>query len=383
MLFVLLAAGCRPADDPLPVERSAELVLLDRLDPTGAPPLTTVKGLTATSRYVYIGQQDEQHLLMFTPEGRFVKTIGRLGSGPGEFRYLMRFGVLADTLWTTDWELRRLTFFNDTGAVLGTSAFEPEVIVGAAEGRLYQWLPETPTQDGWLLGFGAFAEARVLAEGLIDRYPLLRSTRRGTAIDTLGWYSLEHGPMIIRGRRSMTYATQPIPTHAFAIFDGPGARACIVERDYRPVREGIAEVIVQCIGANADSLWRRVLAFEAIPVPQHTLDSIRTRQATRWRRSYTASEVEEALRLPTHWPPVTEGLAGADGSLWLRGAVVDGTVAYTVLDRTGESRTTIRVSEGLRILWADATTVWAEELDEDDVPVLSRFTIVAKPGRPA
>ncbi len=376
VLSILLAASCRPTDRALSPERSAMLVLQHRLDPTGAPPLTTVKGLSATSRYVYVGQQDEQHLLMFTPEGRFVKTIGRAGGGPGEFRDLMRFGLLADTLWVTDWELRRFTFFTDTGGVLGTLAFEPEVVAGGSGDRLYQWLPQTLAPGGWLLGFGGQSGAWPLIEGRIDRFPLLRSTRRGTGIDTLGWYPIEHGAMIIRGRGRVGLSQQPIPASAFVIYDGPGAKGCIVERNYPLIREGVTQVTVQCIGVNADSLWRRTLEFEAIPVLKHTADSIRARLHALWRRSYLASEVDEALHLPTHWPPVTEGLAGADGSIWLRGIPVDGLVTYTVLDDTGESRTTIRIAEGLRILWADATTVWAEERDEDDVPMLSRFAIV-------
>lgn len=381
VLWCMLALGCSTDGASESAQRSAQLVLRNRLDATGAPPLTTVRGLAATSRHVFIGQQNEQQLLMFTIDGRFVKTIGRAGGGPGEFRELMRFGVLADTLWTTDWGLRRLTFFSDTGSLLGTSAFEPDEPGRGNTELLYQWLPEAPTPDGPLLGFGSFNDARALADGRITRAPLLRSTRLGGEIDTLGWYSIEHWAMILRSERSGLYAVQPIKTDNFAIYDGAGGKVCTVERDFRPVRERRTEVVVQCIGASGDSLWRRTLEFEAMPLPASVVDSIRAQQHRMYRREFSPSDVDAALRLPTHWPPVTEGFAGSDGAIWLRGAVINHTVTYTVLDGLGALRTTIPVSSGVRILWADASTVWAEERDDDDVPTLARFSIVMTDSR--
>jgi hypothetical protein len=372
----MLTVGCERNEGVRRLDNTASLVLRNRLDTTGgAPPLTTVTGLAATSRHVYLGQREEQQLLMFTSDGEFVKTIGRSGGGPGEFRMLMRFGVLGDTLWTTDWNLRRLTFFSDTGGVLNMSGFEPREFAGTSTELLYQWLPETPTPNGALLGFGSFNDARALADGRIARAPLLRSSRLGTDIDTLGWYSIEHWAMFLRGQKGALYAVQPIGTDNFAIYDGPGGKVCTVERDFRPVRERVSEVVVQCVGVNADSLWRRTLEFEAIPLSQQTVDSVRAQQHVMYRRSFSPSEIDAALRLPTHWPPVTAGLAGTDGAIWLRGAVVNGQVVYTVLESGGALRYTIPVAESMRILWADATTVWAEERDENDVPLIARYTI--------
>jgi len=380
-LWCVLALGCSTDEAPKASQRSARLVLRNRLDPAGAPPLTTVRGLAATSRHVFIGQQNEQQLLMFTTDGQFVKTIGRAGGGPGEFRELMRFGVLADTLWTTDWGLRRLTFFSDTGSLLGTSAFEPDDPDHGARELLYLWFPEAPTADGHLLGYGSFNDARALTDGRITRAPLLRSTRTGRKIDTLGWYSIEHWAMILRSERSGLYAVQPVKTDNFAIYDGPGGKVCTVERDFRPVRERKAEVVLQCIGASGDSLWRRTLEFAAIPLPTSVVDSIRAQQHRMYRREFSSSDVDAALRLPTHWPPVTEGFAGRDGTIWLRGTVINDTVTYTVLDGSGALRANIPVSSRVRVLWADSSTAWAEERDGDDVPTLSRFSIVMTDSR--
>jgi hypothetical protein len=114
----------------------------------------------------------------------------------------------------------------------------------------------------------------------------------------------------------------------------------------------------------------------AFPLPGAVVDSIRAQQHRISPRSFSPSDVDAAFRLPTHWPPVTEGVAGTDGAIWLRGAVINDTVTDTVLDGSGLVRTTIPFHRRLRMRWAEASTVWAEELDDDDVPSVSRFAIV-------
>ncbi len=93
------------------------------------------------------------------------------------------------------------------------------------------------------------------------------------------------------------------------------------------------------------------------------------------RLQFSADEVDAALYIPTHWPPVTEGIAGADGSIWLRGPALDGTTTYLVLSAAGDVTTRVSVPETLRVLWADRSTAWVQELDADDVPTLTRFSV--------
>jgi len=53
---------------------------------------------------------------VFNNEGKYLKTIGRKGSGPGEFRTAWKIFIdEKDYLYTTDLNLRRLTVFNQEG----------------------------------------------------------------------------------------------------------------------------------------------------------------------------------------------------------------------------------------------------------------------------
>ena len=78
---------------------------------------------------------------MFSPTGQLVRTIGREGSGPGEFRYPVRIWLSRDTLLVID--LDRASYFDTTGLFIRS---EPAVAA----------VPRGQFEDGSLL-FVVFA----------------------------------------------------------------------------------------------------------------------------------------------------------------------------------------------------------------------------------
>lgn len=331
--------------------------------------LSTVKSLSANSRYVFLQLASEQSVLVFSLDGRYVRTIGRFGAGPGEFDELVRMGLHSDTLWTLDWGLRRLSQFLDTGELLSTAPFRGPA--SSAEAANFYFLqPESLTPSGALLGRGG-TSLRLLTEGLVVRSPILYGYRDGNALDTIGWYSLRNSGLFLRG----VGGPQPIPNFDLVVYDGPGEKACVLQRDHL-VQPSVVNATVTCLGIGADTLWRRSLAFEVTPVPSRVADSMRERYYE-VLPNYPKAEIDAALHIPAYWPPVTDILAGADGSVWLRGAAERDSVTYSVIDRFGVDRVPVRVPKTLRIRWADGDVVWAEELDDDDVPTVSRFMIIA------
>lgn len=372
--FALVLAACAQPDASPAADRTASLVRALTLQTDGGPLLTTISRVAATDSYVYVGQRGEQEILMYAADGAYVRTIGRLGSGPGEFRELSRFGVVRDTLWAVDGGTRRLTRFAINGDVLDDHAFAPWISPKEAEATPYSFMTETVLEDGTALGRGG-TFARLMADGTVTRLPVLRMSLATGASDTLGWHDIRFAGLLLLGKNGGgLYWSQPIETETFAVFDGVGGKACVVHRD-RLAREQIAEIGVTCLGAAGDTVWRRTIAYEPVPIPARLRDSARGSRVRPLRQEFTDEEIDAALYIPTHWPPVTDGLAGADGRIWLRGPELDGNVTYLVISANGEAITRITVPESIRVLWANRTTVWAQELDENDVPTLTRFAI--------
>ena len=65
---------------------------------------------------IVVVDAEARRLLLFDDKGKLVKTLGRRGSGPGEFRYVTSVTVLpGDSLLTFDKSLRRLTVWHPEG----------------------------------------------------------------------------------------------------------------------------------------------------------------------------------------------------------------------------------------------------------------------------
>jgi hypothetical protein len=88
--------------------------------------------------------------------------------------------------------------------------------------------------------------------------------------------------------------------------------------------------------------------------------------------------VRKGLYLPKHFPPIEAVVAGKDGTLWLkREDLRKQFVSWMLVGPSGEMIATVDLPRRLRVMYADRTQVIGEELDEFDVPHISRYRIKA------
>jgi hypothetical protein len=70
---------------------------------------------------VYIEDESDMAIKLFDPRGKYLRTIGRKGNGPGEFGRIANLAVLPDgRLLVTDFETRRTSFFSPEGRFLSS-----------------------------------------------------------------------------------------------------------------------------------------------------------------------------------------------------------------------------------------------------------------------
>jgi hypothetical protein len=68
---------------------------------------------------IYISESKDQVIKVFGPSGKYIKTIGAKGSGPGEFQSISYLAVTKDgTLVVMDSTARRTSFFDSSGQFL-------------------------------------------------------------------------------------------------------------------------------------------------------------------------------------------------------------------------------------------------------------------------
>ena len=73
---------------------------------------------------IYICDLQDQKIKVFDPSGRYIRSIGDKGEGPGEFTHLSRLKILPDgRLLTLDWEMKRISLFERDGRFLTSHKF--------------------------------------------------------------------------------------------------------------------------------------------------------------------------------------------------------------------------------------------------------------------
>ena len=109
-------------------------------------------------------------------------TIGRAGSGPGEFRGLGSIGFIGDTLYATDFQQRRTTLFGVDGRYLRTILAKPvpaeAVKIDTGAHRYRNLLPSRLLTGNRALAYPSIGSQEI-ADGKVTAIPLLRTTWDG------------------------------------------------------------------------------------------------------------------------------------------------------------------------------------------------------------
>ena len=63
-----------------------------------------------------IGVQGSAEVMLLDSKGMKIRSIGRKGSGPGEFQRPVSGGRLNDSIWVIDGSQRRMAFFTSAGS---------------------------------------------------------------------------------------------------------------------------------------------------------------------------------------------------------------------------------------------------------------------------
>lgn len=211
--------------------------------------------------------------LVFDAAGRFLQLLGKVGSGPGEFRSPLYTRVVGDSIFVTDRGNSRLTVVGPTGAMVRERtnlmlgmAYPFEVLRG---GRVVVGV-DVPTRDAvgmplhlfsqtgtYLKSFGAAAAGAVRPGTAIQRRRrIARSADGGLWVTGVVDYTIAHYDS--SGRLTTVLRRNPA---WFARVD----EAAQARGEPRPMIMGIEEDQegrLWILGVTADARWKSVLSFD-------------------------------------------------------------------------------------------------------------------------
>lgn len=307
---------------------------------------------------IVIASGGTQELRIHAPDGRLLRTVGRAGAGPGEFRTPFWLGALpGDSIVAWDLGLRRFSVFTSAGdfarAVTpsGSLGILPEARGVMADGRLVL-AASTGSQS---LPAPGKARRDTLAYVLVDA--------AGEVADTLGVFP--GAEMIMAGTPSTGLLIRPLPFGRQTVAAVHGGRLYVGTGDRW-------EVAAYEPGRGLRSVYR--IDRENLPVTREDVREYRRRLVTLGASSAQAKAQEEKLLDEAPYPATMPSFTGleidSEGNLWVQEAEKPGPAQgsrWTVLAPDGVVRATVRVPPRLSVKQIGTDWLLGVEVDEDEV----------------
>ncbi|HEX6370289.1 MAG TPA: hypothetical protein VF006_15320 [Longimicrobium sp.] len=315
------------------------------------------------------GQANE--IRAFDARGTYLRTVGRAGGGPGEFRGLDKLHLLpGDTVAAYDYQGPRISFFAPSGTLARSVTLQP------LDGKV----PPRP------LGF--LADGRMVVTQLYNPefQPSTRPTRdtvslavysaAGAQAASLGRVPGDESVTITGGSGPNTMMLRDTPPFGLTTSFAVGGTGLLVGD---PVRYELVERRPD--GAVA-RLIRRAGAREAVTQADRDAVMKRRREGlTDPRFRQLQEQLIENTTFPEHKPYFTALGVDPAGNTWVRRpAAPDAETPWDVFDAEGRLLGTVTTPAGLRVTQIGADFVVGTWSDELDVPHV-RVHRIQKPAR--
>lgn len=318
------------------------------------------KGIAADSKgRILVYDQQSQDIRMFAPDGKFLRTIGRLGSGPGELRNAE--GITIDRggrIWVRDAANARFTVFTSEGEFdknwtmkfcYSQGNWTPQV---EARGRIIDFDCVVPQGGG-----------RAMAQTVVAYRPDL------SGVDTLGMRPecgtrelSEAGTWITRLEKGTMYRSVPFAPSPVTVLGPNGETWCAPNSS----RYEIMRVV-----AGAKDTVRISRTVAAAPVTKAERDSIIGKFDEKGPSGLDFD------RIPRNKPVIDKIYVDDQGRPWVRRTNAQGVIEFDIYSHTGQPVATAML--GKYRTWPPFTVrgdnVYMVVLDEDDVQHVVRFQI--------
>ncbi len=364
------------AAQSLPERTAEEVFRIGGVDPPEYAQFIQEPGLAVTSDgTLFVRSDTPPFVAMFDGAGNHVRTIGREGDGPGEFRTATAHGWVADTLWIINWVPPRISRFRFDGTHVSTVRLEPIDYGGPLSG------PQSITA---LLGSG-----RAIAVTDVRRVGGDARSRLPVYVGDTGFQERRLVAEVVRPQRMRiqgvgTFGMSPFPIPPIVTVGGDGSGFLVA--DWSESDPGTLQLTR--FSSAGDTQWSRSLDLGTDPVPSALRDSLvergmemaasqidRARAQGQIGNQSVESLVREGLYIPDSFPPADRVVLGADNSVWLRRPSVEPEVDWLVLDSNGNPVFRVALPASVTVKAATQGSAWGTEVDELEIPYVVRFDL--------
>ncbi len=347
------------------VKDTASVVLGEQGGPDGSEFGFIQGAVILSDGYIAVADHQSNSIRLFTPAGDLFRSLGRSGSGPGEFGYLYSLALAgADTLVAFDLSTRRLSWFTRDGFVKSIQ-FEA---ARATHPQIYG-----PFRDGSLLQVEAapLSASEYLREGALnDSSAYVVYKPDGSVIDTVGWFPTSD--MLVGFDRSKRTRMKASPIFGRSIYTAVGANVIAVGKN------DSAKIDVFSAQGELLRTVRWPLAERAVtPANVEEYEKAVTDPSLPARLAELMVQVRRSMPPARTFPSFSQPNFDSEGNLWIGDYALPGAApaAFTVFDTAGTLITRVNVPEAERILYIGSTHMLMLRRDQDDVRMVMAHAI--------
>jgi len=277
--------------------------------------------LTARDYVLALDRGDPKIHVFRRSDGTHVRAIGRVGSGPGEFRGIEYMGVQGDKLWTWDFSLARVSWFELwTGVFLSST---PVRVPGSA----------IPLRDESIL----VTTRRTVRPGPVDNYRDYSVRRvRGSVVDTVLALSMPYRSFTVPAESGSIIGPQPFDDGPLAAVSLHGHGVVVVDR---AVTQRNPTFTVRKVALSGQAVFTRQYPYMPTRITREMVDrEVNFRSEARVETDPTfPARLRDQLFVPPHLPPIQNVLIGTDATIWVKHSSGDprSSSRWTVLSPEG------------------------------------------------
>jgi hypothetical protein len=307
---------------------------------------------------IYVLDYKLHCMKIFGPSGDYIKTIGREGEGPGEFRGASRIAIDASgRIYTHDYLNKRFQIFSPDGEYLDSRLSQDGVkdIVMGPGGRIYLGLQEFDFMD---------------SSG-VNWLRLLRVSEDFSESVTVDSTSVKLWKMVQVGD-AMTMATVPYPPDLIWAVSADGK--IIIGRSDK--------YFIRILSPDLEQMGEIKRDVEAPPVTEEDKEAY-YRSFERDGQTGLEPAMKNAMKFPRHKPYFDDIVVDWDGNILVRWSEpVDDAPGYDVFDPTGGFIGRVSI-DGLAngAVFKDGF-IYSRFREEDELTKIRRYAItgVVAPG---
>ena len=349
----------------------------DLLVPPSDADLSATGSMAVSPRgVILVGQMDDNLIKVFGPDGA-TGTIGRKGSGPGEFQRVTRIGFLGDSVWALDPVLMRVnvygpdfkdvrTFPQPMSAMNGAAnrpvSYFIQAVLPGGDLRAIASLRQTAPRPSWAtdVDSGATLLVRISPAGDYKRRLLVAPRSKCQVL-----YTFDKGS----GSTMIPFCPERVSTDWF----GSIGVASVDVEDEPGKSKSYRVSVVDELGVTR---FARSFPFTPLTISKAALDSF----AVRRKESQKGMPPQMVAAIPvlaprTTYPPIRRVVLGRDYSVWLEERIAGPGHRWLVLDPKGATVGAVMLPPEVELQVAELGTLWGLTKDADDVQGVVRYRV--------